>query len=123
MEKQSKAFTYTYSAIQQDEVRKIYEQYIPKGEDNMAKLKRLDNSATRSAAAIAIAVGTLGFLVLAIGMCYMMIWSNYSLLGLLIAAPGLAAMIAAHPLYRLVVERHRKRIAPEVLALCKELMK
>lgn len=123
MNTQKETYSYTYSAKQQDEVRKIYDQYIPKEENSVEKLKRLDRSATGIAAAISIAAGTIGFLVLAVGMCYMMLWSNYSLMGLVIAAPGLAAVIAARPLYRLIVAKRRKKIAPEVLKLCNELMK
>lgn len=123
MDTQKETYSYTYSAMQQDEVRKIYDQYIPKEENSVEKLKRLDHRATGVAVGIAVSVGVIGFLTLAVGMCYLMLWSDYSLLGLLIAAPGLAAMIAARPLYRFVAEKRRKRIAPEVLALCKELMK
>ena len=120
---QNETYSYTYSAKQQDEVRKIRDQYIPKEENSIEKLKRLDRSATKIAAVISIVLGTIGFLVLAVGMCYMMLWSDYSLMGLVIAIPGLVAAIVARPLYRYIVAKRRKKIAPEVLKLCNELMK
>lgn len=123
MDTQKETFSYTYSARQQDEVRKIYNLYMTKEENSIEKLKRLDRSATRIAGVVSVTVGTIGFLVIAVGMCYMMLWSNYSLMGLVIAVPGLVATIAARPLYRLIVAKRRKKIAPEVLKLCNELMK
>ena len=39
-------FKYTYSAPQQEEIKRIREKYLPGEEDKMEQLRRLDHSAT-----------------------------------------------------------------------------
>ena len=45
MEENKEIFTYTYSARQQEEVRRILQKYTPPQEDKMELLRRLDKSA------------------------------------------------------------------------------
>ena len=45
MEENKEIFTYTYSARQQEEVRRILQKYTPLQEDKMELLRRLDKSA------------------------------------------------------------------------------
>ena len=45
MEENTEMFTYTYSARQQEEVRRILQKYTPPQEDKMELLRRLDKSA------------------------------------------------------------------------------
>ena len=40
-------FSYTYSAKEQEEIRKIREKYVPKEADKMEQLRRLDTSVTQ----------------------------------------------------------------------------
>ena len=49
MENQRDTFHYTYSAKQQEEIQNIRKKYLPpeQGEDKMAQLRRLDQSATK----------------------------------------------------------------------------
>ena len=46
MEENKEIFTYTYSARQQEEVRRILQKYTPPQEDKMEFLRRLDKSAS-----------------------------------------------------------------------------
>ena len=43
-------FEFSYSAKEQDEIRKIREKYIPQEENKLEQLRRLDASATTPAA-------------------------------------------------------------------------
>ena len=47
MESKNNSFHYTYSAKQQEEIQHIREKYLPKTEDKMEQLRRLDRSATK----------------------------------------------------------------------------
>ena len=47
MENKGETFTYTYSAKQQEEIRNIQKKYLPREEDKMEQLRRLDRSAAR----------------------------------------------------------------------------
>ncbi len=46
-EEDNPSFHYTYSAKQQEEVKRIRQKYLPPTEDKMAQLRRLDKSAER----------------------------------------------------------------------------
>ena len=62
-------FSYTYSAKQQEEIKKIREKYLPKEANKMEQLRRLDESVTRKGTVFSLVVGIIGTLVLGVGMC------------------------------------------------------
>lgn len=125
MEKETTTFTYTYSAKQQEEIRGILKKYTPNepGEDKMEQLRRLDQSVTRKGSAVSTILGILSSLLLGIGMCYSMLWSGYSVIGIAIGIVGLIGAALAYPVYSLVTKRERERVAPQIIALSNELMK
>ena len=45
--KNNESFIYTYSAKEQEEIKKIREKYLPKETNNMERLRRLDKSVTQ----------------------------------------------------------------------------
>ena len=53
-------FEYTYSAKRQEELEKIRSKYIPKEEDKMEELRRLDKSVTKPGTAWSIVIGIIG---------------------------------------------------------------
>lgn len=125
------SFEYTYSAPEQEEIRKIREKYLPRDEreSKLEKLRRLDEGVTRKATAWSLAVGILSCLVLGIGMCCCMVWMDVvwkgiSLfwIGIPVGLLGLVGMGCAFPLYRYVAEKERRRVAPEILRLTEELL-
>lgn len=118
------SFTYTYSSRQKAEVEAIRKKYLPKEEDSMERLRRLDSSATRKGSAAAIALGTVSSLVMGTGMSMCMVWTDKALLpGIVIGLIGMAGAGAAYPLYHHITKKERERIAPEILRLTEELMK
>lgn len=117
-----RTFRYEYSARRQAEVETIRSKYLPKDEDRLELLRRLDRSATRRATAASIAVGVVGCLLLGLGMCCTMLWVGVWLVpGVVVGILGIALLASSYPLYRYVVERERRRIAPQVLRLVDEL--
>ena len=60
MEETKETFTYTYSAKEQEEIKKIRDKYAPptKEETTLERLRRLDRSATRGASVVSTVVGT-----------------------------------------------------------------
>lgn len=118
-----KSFSYTYSADQQDEIKRIREKYVPKAPDKMEQLRRLDESVTRKSTIISLIVGIIGALVMGIGMCCCLVWTELFVPGIFIGIIGIAAISAAYPLYNHVTKKERERIAPEILRLTDELMK
>lgn len=117
-------FAYTYSAKEQEELRRIRKKYMPEEEDKMTQLKRLDASVTRKGETASLIVGTLGALIMGIGMCCCMVWGGvWFVPGIIIGLAGIAGVAAAYPLYSRITKKERQRIAPEILRLTEELMK
>lgn len=128
-------FVYSYSAKEQEEIRRIrdkYEQRAKDEEDKMQRLRRLDEGVTRMAQAVSLTLGIIGVLVMGFGMSLCMSelgmmlgaseWLSV-LLGIIIGVAGIALISLAYPTYNFVVKRRRKRIAPEIIRLTDELMK
>ena len=66
-------FSYTYSAKQQEEIKKIREKYLPKEADKMARLRRLDQSVTQKGTVISLIAGIIGTLIMGFGMSCCMV--------------------------------------------------
>lgn len=122
-------FNYTYSAAQQQEVEEIRKKYLPKEEDKMEKLRKLHNSANQKAQAWSIALGTVGTLILGIGMSLTMsdfgnaLGAYAMMVGIFVGVVGMVLLALAYPVYNHVLKKERARIAPEILRLTDELMK
>lgn len=124
MDENKNTFNYTYSASQQEEIKRIREKYTPptKQEDKMEQLRRLDASATKPAMIAAFILGTLSCLVLGVGMCCTMVWADRLFVpGIVIGIIGLVGVIATYPIYVRMVKNKRKKIAPEIIRLTDEL--
>ena len=130
----TRGFTYTYSAKEQAELKRIREKYTAPAEpeDKMARLRRLDASVTNTAQAAALAVGVTGTLVLGAGMSLIMtelaeilrISEDTAMVtGIIIGVVGGVLAALAYPLYNAIVKARRKKLAPEILRLADELTK
>ncbi|MGN0621328.1 MAG: hypothetical protein ACI4I9_05635 [Porcipelethomonas sp.] len=118
------SFRYTYSANQQEEIRKIREKYIPKEANKMEQLRRLDAGVEHKGMAVSMTVGIIGALLLGIGMCCTMVWGDSLFIpGIIVGVIGIALVSAANPLYNYITKKEREKIAPEVIRLTDELMK
>lgn len=125
-------FQYTYSAKEQSEVEHIRKKYLPPEENKMEQLRRLDRSASKKAQAWAITLGTIGALTLGTGMSLFMSdlaeqlgpYRNLAMMiGIIIGVAGMVLVALAYPLYNRILQKERRRIAPEILRLTDELMK
>ncbi len=116
-------FSYTYSATQQEEIKKIRDKYAPKEADKMEQLRKLDASVTKKGTIISLAVGIIGALILGTGMCCCMVWTDLFVLGIIVGIVGIAMVSAAYPLYSSITKKEREKIAPEIIRLTDELIK
>ena len=116
-------FSYTYSAKEQEEIKKIREKYVPKEADKMEQLRRLDEGVTQKGTAISLVVGIIGALILGTGMSMCMVWTELFVLGIIVGIVGIVMVSAAYPLYSYVTKKEREKIAPEIIRLTDELMK
>lgn len=116
-------FSYTYSAKEQEEIKKIREKYVPKEADKMEQLRRLDAGATQKGTVISLVVGIIGALILGTGMSMCMVWTELFVLGIIVGIVGIVMVSAAYPIYSYVIKKEREKIAPEIIRLTDELMK
>lgn len=132
--KPNDGFSYTYSAREQTEIRRIREKYTSKEkeEDKMEHLRRLDASVTQKAQTVSLIFGVIGALILGFGMSLFMsdlgeilgMHENLALpLGIVIGVVGGILAGLAYPIYNLILKRERQKIAPEIIRLTDELMK
>ena len=127
-------FTYTYSAREQAELKRIREKYTAPTavEDKMERLRRLDASATNTAQAVALVFGVIGTLLLGFGMSLIMTELSEILglsgnmpmvLGIVVGIVGGVLASLAYPIYNVIVKAKRKKLAPEMIRLTDELIK
>ena len=127
-------FSYTYSAKEQAELKRIREKYAPptEDEDKMARLRRLDASVTNTAQAVSLVFGIIGALILGFGMSLCMTdlaeilglhGTIAMVIGIVIGVIGGILASLAYPIYHAIVKAKRKKIAPEIIRLTDELMK
>lgn len=125
-------FSFTYSAKEQEEVRRIRQKYQPQEEDKMNQLRRLDASVTQKATVVSLVIGIMGALIMGSGMSLIM--TNLGeriglqgtvgmIVGMIIGIIGIVLVCFAYPLYNSIVKKEREKIAPEILRLTDELMK
>lgn len=122
MSEKKDTFNFSYSARQQEEIRKIREKYIPREENKMEQLRRLDESATRPGTIAAIIVGVIGAMLLGVGMCCTMVWAEqFFIPGIIVGVIGIAVVAAAYPIYNRITRKRREKLAPEIMRLTDEL--
>lgn len=117
-------FQYTYSAKEQNEIKKIRQKYLPREEstDKMELLRKLDKSAETPGVIVSLILGIVGTLLLGVGMCCVMVWTKF-LLGVIVGIIGIITLSFAYPAYKKITKRRRELVAPEILRLTDELEK
>ena len=115
-------FEYTYSSAQQKEIEAIRKKYLPKEEDKMETLRKLDRQAENPGCIAALVTGIIGTLVLGIGMCCVMLWADkFFVVGIVVGILGMLMAGTAYPMYKKITTKQRAKIADQILALSSEL--
>lgn len=125
-------FSFTYSAKEQAEFKKIREKYTVREESKLEHLRRLDSNVTKKGITVSVILGVTGALILGFGMSLIM--TDFSLIlgdlehlsfpiGLAIGFAGIIPIAIAYPVYKAITKAQRKKLAPEILKLTEELMK
>ena len=123
-------FSYTYSAIEQEEIRKIREKYQHKEEDDMNRLRKLDAKVTQKATVNSLIAGVVGALIMGAGMSLVMTdigttvgISDPMLPGIVIGIAGMFMAIINYPIYKGILGVRRKKYADKIIALSDKIMK
>ena len=125
-------FKYTYSAKEQEEIKKIRQKYAVQEEDGITRLKKLDAHATSKATMMSLVLGVVGAMVMGTGMSLIMtdlasiLGMNYIgslIIGIVAGVLGMILVALAYPVYKKVLKSEHEKIAPEILRLSEELLK
>ena len=118
------SFSYSYSAKEQEEIKEIRAKYVPKEEDKLERLRRLDAGVTRKGTIAALTLGIAATLVLGFGMCCVLVWADrWFIPGVVIGILGIVGAVLAYPLYVHITKKERARVSGEILRLTQELLK
>ena len=94
----------------------------------MEQLRKLHAIPTQKAQAASLAVGVIGAMILGTGMSLCMtelsgfLGGTAMFIGIPVGIVGMVLVALAYPLYNSVLEKERKKIAPEILRLSDELL-
>ncbi len=124
--KESKTYSYSYSAQENKEIKRIREKYTEpdERETKLEQLRRLDAGVHNKAAALALTIGIIGTLILGLGMSCVMVWAGKMFVaGIILGIFGIAVAAVAYPVYKYRSEKLRKEIAPVILKITDELLK
>lgn len=125
-------FSYTYNALDQEEIQRIRNKYLPKEEDKLTTLRKTDALPAKKATCISLIIGIVGTLIMGSGMSLIMTdlfktlnldFSLAVIIGVCAGVVGMVMLALSYPLYKSVLKKERKKIAPEILRLTEELMK
>ena len=125
-------FNFTYSAKEQEEIKKIRNKYSPTvdDEDKISTLRRLDRQVESKATMYSLIVGIIGALIMGTGMSLILTDVASSLgavlamiAGILIGVAGIILVCLAYPTYNYIIKKERAKVAPEIIRLTDELMK
>lgn len=120
---ENKTFRYSYSATQNKEVESIRNRYLPKEENKLEILKKLDSKVQSAGMIESLCLGIVGALVFGVGMCFGLdALKGADFLAFLFGIVGTAMMLPAYPLYKRISKKTKARFSPEILRLSEEIM-
>ena len=128
-DKNENAFEYSYSAQQSREAQKIRDQYLPKTENVLDELKRLDRKVKRPATILAYVLGSLSAIIMGSGMSLVMTDIGTTLgmtetvtPGIIIGIVGMVMAVANYPVYKKILAGRKEKYADQIIALSDKLM-
>ena len=109
---------------QREYVESVVKSYQEKEFTKLDELKRLDSKVKLPAEIFAYVFGSIGALVLGLGMCIAMgvILAELFILGIVIGLVGIVMVTVNYFIYQKILKSRKEKYAEEVLSLSKELL-
>lgn len=115
-------FSYRYSGEESNEIERIRKKYLPREENGLEKLRRLDRDVKNAGRLSSLSVGIIGTLVFGLGMCFGLdALAGADYLTLVFCLIGAIIMLCAYPVYRFRVQRVKAENIPEILRIADEI--
>jgi F0F1-type ATP synthase assembly protein I len=120
---ENKKFTYSYSATRNKEVERIRNKYLPKEENKLETLKRLDSRVQNAGMIESLCIGIIGALIFGIGMCFFLdVFAGAAWLTVIFMTLGTLIMAPAYPIYKRMSKKTKAELTPEILRLSEEII-
>lgn len=123
------AFSYTYSAKENQQVLSIRDKYLPQEKNEEEMLMELDAKVKRPANVFAYTYGSVSAIVMGAGMSLVMtdIGAMIGLVstmvpGIAIGVVGMVMALSTYPIHKRMMARRRKKFAPEIIKLSEKIM-
>ena len=117
-------FHYAYNAEENQEVLNIRQKYLPQEQTDLQRLKALDAEVKRVPSTFAYISGSISAIVMGAGMSLVMtdIGSTLGIAdgmipGIGIGLLGMALALTTYPIYKGMLEKKKKKYAPQILEL------
>lgn len=121
---ENSTFTYQFSAERNKEVESIRKKYIPKEENKLEQLKRLDARVQNAGVVQGLCFGIVGALVFGVGMCFFLnVFEGAAWFTALFMIIGTLFMLPAYPICKKLSKKAKAKHTPEILRLSEEIMK
>lgn len=121
-----KTNVYSYSAAENEEIKRIREKYEYRNETDikLEKIRKLDRKTHVIATIFSLISGVLGLLIFGFGMSCVLVWKeSLFMTGIIVGIIGMVFIILALPIYNFTEEKIKKKVAPEIIKLVDELQK
>ncbi len=120
---QNQVFKYTYSSQNNKEIEDIRRKYLPKREDKMETLRKLDFKVRSAGRLSSLILGISGSLIFGVGICFLLeVFSASAWISALFFVLGALMMIPAYPLCKYTAKRAKEKLSPKIIRLSDELM-
>ena len=123
------AFSYTYNAEENQEVLNIRKKYMPQEKSPLDALKALDAKVNRPATVFAYTYGSVSAIIMGAGMSLVMTdigavvgLASAMMPGIAIGVVGMGMALSTYPIYRKLLNRRKKKYAPQILQLSEKLI-
>ncbi len=104
-------------------VEKIRNQYVGEGENKMLELKKLDKKVKQPAKIFAYIFGSVGSLVLGLGMCLAMkVIGDLMALGIVIGCAGIALVSVNYFIYKAILKSRKSKYADQIIETSNEIL-
>lgn len=109
--------------VEMKSVERIRAQYTGRERTKLDELKELDKRAKRPATVFAYTFGTIGTLILGLGMCLAMkVIGDLMVLGILIGLVGIALVSVNYFIYKKILKSRKDKYSSRIFALSDELL-
>lgn len=110
------------TAQDQKKAESIRRQYIPREDNKIEQLQRLDSKVKTPGKVVAGILGVVGALVMGSGMALVMVWENMTM-GLALSIPGMIVALLAFPAYAVITNSRKKKYASEIMRISDGLIR